>query len=256
MRVLPLLALLSLPVAAADDLGWTVGVVSCSKYAPVEFSALLRNVTAAKVPFKPDGDRPAIELVLTPEGKSAVRKPLPKEAICTKGPAEIEPGAFAWHVAGDLRRAFGRLPPGRYTLRAGDSEAAAFEVIDTSVEEARKNWKAPEGIELRVADGALVLVNRRKTPIVVPSYGDRDPLDTLATPQQWNGRAWTRFVGGFCGTGLVDVTIPAGGQRSLALPPLPDGILQVSVSCSERKGDAAEWFEAVTEPFLVDTFGG
>jgi hypothetical protein len=230
-----------------------VQVVSCSKYAPEEFAAQLRNVTTGKIAFKAEGDRLAVDLILEPEGKPAVRKPLPKEASCWKGPAELEPGAYGWYLGGDLRHAFGRLPPGRYKLRVANSEPAAFEVIDTSVEEARKNWTAPEGVEFRVADGVGVLVNRRKTPIAVYAYGVRQPLDALVTAQQWTGRAWGRFPGGFCGTGLQEVTIPAGGQRELALPALPDGILRLAVSChdAERKTP----IEAVTEPFLVDMFG-
>ena len=130
MRLLPLLALLSLPVSAADDLGWHVQVVTCSQYAPVEFVAQLRNISRRNVPFKPEGDRPGIELVLEPEGKPAIRKPLPKEATCTKGAEELPPGAFGWYLAGDLRRAFGRLAPGRYNLRVAGCEPAAFEVIE------------------------------------------------------------------------------------------------------------------------------
>jgi hypothetical protein len=139
------------------------------------------------------------------------------------------------------------------------SPAAAFEVIDTSLDEARKAWKAPEGIEFRVkAPGVGVLVNRRKTAIGLLAYGDRkdEPLQALVTAQQWTGREWTRFPGGFCGTGLSEITIAAGGEREVALPEPPDGIVRLSVSCFERKGEAAEAIEAVTEPFLVDTFKG
>lgn len=256
MRLLPILALLTLPAAAADDLGWHVQVATCSRFAPVEFVAMLRNVTTGKVAFQADGERPAVELVLEPEGKPAVRKPLPKDVVAWKGAAELEPGQYGWYLSGDLRRAFGRLPPGRYTLRVGTSLPAAFEVIDTTIEEARKNWSAPEGIELRIEKGVGVLVNRRKTAIALLAYGDRTPLDGLVTVQQWTGRAWTRTPGGFCGTGLSEVTIPAGARREIALPVLPDGIVRVSLPCFERKGDAAEAIEAVSEPLLVDTFEG
>ncbi len=265
-RMLPLLALLPLPLAEADDLGWHVQVASCSKYAAVEFQAQLRNVTTAKVEFKAEGDRPTAELILEPEGKPAVRKPLPKDAAAYKGPSELEPGQYGWYVSGDLRRAFGRLAPGRYALRGvfGDlvSEPAAFEVIDTSVEEATKNWVAPEGVEFRVADkdGARVgvLANKRKTPLALLAYRGAAgaPLQALVTAQQWTGRAWTGWVGGFCGTGLEEVTLAPGAEREIALPPFPDGILRLAVSCHERKGEETEPIEASTEPFLVDTFKG
>jgi len=259
-RILPLLALLPLPLAAADDLGWHVQVVTTSKYAPVEFQAQLRNVTQGKIAFASEGDQPAVELILEPEGKPAVRKPLPKEAVAYKGPAELEPSQYGWYVGGDLRLGFGRLAPGRYTLRAAlkgvVSEPAAFEIVDTSVEEAKKNSVAPEGVELRMKDGKAILVNRKKTPIFLLAYGDRKPLDALAMPQQWTGRAWTGPGGLFCGTGLSEVQIAPGEEREVTLPPLPDGILRIGVSCYERKGDANEAIEAVSEPFLVDTFKG
>jgi hypothetical protein len=262
--LLPLLALLPLPLAAAADLEWHVQALPVSKYAPVEFQAQLRNVSAGKIPFKALGERPALELILEPEGKPAARQPLPKEAVAYKGAAELEAGQYAWYVSGDLRHAFGRLAPGRYALRVSLGPAvsapAAFEVIDTSVEEARKSWTAPEGIELRVKEpGVGVLVNRRKTAIGLWAYGDRKdrPLDAMATAQQWTGRAWTRFAGGFCGTGLVEITIEPGGEREVALPAEPpDGILRHSVPCFEKKGEAVESIEAVSEPFLVDNFKG
>lgn len=256
--LLPLLALLPLPAAAAGDLGWHVQVASTSKYAPVEFVAQLMNVTKGRVAFKAEGERPAIELILEHAKAKAVRKPLPKEASVYKGPAELGPSQAGWYASGDLRLAFGRLEPGSYTLRVAlgglVSEPAAFEVIDTSVEEARKNWTAPEGIEFLVKDGKGVLVNRRKTEIVLQAYGDRKdaPLDALVTAQQWTGRAWTRFPGGFCGTGLVPLRIAPGEQREIALPVAPDGILRFAVPCSSGE----EPIEAVTEPFLVDTFKG
>ena len=259
---LPLLALLPLPPAAAGDLGWHVQVSTTSKYAPVEFQAQLMNVTKGKIAFKADGDRPAMDLILEAEGKPPVRKPLPKDVTAYKGPNELEPSQAGWYVTGDLRRAFGRLAPGRYTFRAAIaesvSEPATFEVVDTSVEEARKNWTAPEGIEFRVKDGKGVLVNRRKTPLQLLAYaGQKDaPLNALVTAQQWTGRAWTGFLGGFCGTGLQEVTIQPGEQREIALPPFPDGILRLAVSCYERKGEGQEAIEAVSEPFLVDTFKG
>ncbi|MCK6459238.1 MAG: hypothetical protein L6Q95_05010 [Planctomycetes bacterium] len=263
MRFLPLLALLPLPLAAAADLEWHVQVPPASKYAAVEFVAQLRNASAGKAAFGAEGDRPALELILETGGKPAARRPLPKEAVAYKGPAEVEPGGYAWYVTGDLRRAFGRLAPGRYALRVSlggvSSDPAAFEVIDTSLEEARKAWKAPEGIEFRVkAPGVGVLLNRRKTAIALWAYGDRkdEPLSALVTAQQWTGREWTRFPGGFCGTGLREIAIAPGGEREVALPELPDGIVRLAVSCFERKGDGAEATEAVTEPFLVDTFKG
>jgi len=265
-RILPLLALLPLPLAAADDLGWHVQVASCSKYAAVEFQAQLRNVTNGKIAFKGEGDRPAAELILESAGKAPVRKPLPRDAVAYRGPDELAPGQYGWYVSCDLRLAFGRLAPGRYTLRAvfGDiaSEPAAFEVSDTSVEEAKKNWAAPEGIEFRVADkdgGKVgILVNRRKTPLALLAYAGAQgaPLQALVTAQQWTGRAWTGFVGGFCGTGLEEVTIAPGAEREIALPSFPDGILRLAVSCHERAGEETKAIEAVTEPFLVDTFKG
>jgi len=164
-------------------------------------------------------------------------------------------------VSADLRRAFGRLPPGKYTLRVSAgalSGPAAFEVIDTSLEEAKKAWKGPEGIELRVkAPGVGVLVNRRKTAIGLWAYGGEQkgkPLDAMATAQQWTGRAFEAFAGGFCGTGLEEVTIAPGAEREIALPSMPDGILRLSVPCFLRNGDQTTPVEAVTEPFLVDTF--
>jgi hypothetical protein len=256
--LLPLLALLPLPAALAGDLGWHVQVVTTSKYAPVEFVAQLRNVTKGKIAFKAEGERPAIELILQRGKALPVRKPLPEETSVYKGPAELEPSQAGWYASGDLRLAFGRLEPGSYTLCAAleglVSEAAEFEVIDTSVEEARKHWTAPEGIEFRIKDGKGVLVNLRKTSIRLLAYGDRKdaPLDTLATAQQWTGRAWTRFPGGFCGTGLVEVTIAPGEQREIALPVFPDGILRFAVPCSSGE----EAIEAVSEPFLVDDFKG
>jgi hypothetical protein len=264
MRFLPLLALLPLPLAAADDLEWHVQASTVSKYAPVEFQAQLRNVSTGKVAFKAEGDRPDLELILEPEGKPALRKPLPKGAVAYKGPEELAAGQYAWYVGGDLRHAFGRLAPGRYSVRVSlggtTSAPAAFEVVDTSVEEARKAWEAPAGIEFRVkAPGVGVLVNRRKVAIGIWAYGgDRKdrPLDAMVTPQQWTGRAWTRFAGGFCGTGLEEVTIAPGGEREVALPAPPDGILRMSVSCFERKGEKVEAIEAVTEPLLVDEFKG
>jgi hypothetical protein len=255
--LLSLLALLPLLPAEAKDLEWHVQVVTASQYAPIEFVAQLRNPTAEKVAFPAKEERPGIVLTLETEGKPPVRKPLPKELAAYKGTAEVEPGQYAWYVSGDLRRAFGRLPPGRYTLRVG-AAAAAFEILETSVEEARKNWTAPEGIDLLAKDGKAILVNRRKTPISLYAYGDRadQPLDALTTAQQWTGRAWTRSPGGFCGTGLEEVVIPAGGRREIALLPLPDGILRLSVPCFERKGEEAVAIEALSEPFLVDTFPG
>jgi hypothetical protein len=258
--LLPLLALLPLPPAAAGDLGWHVQVLTTSKYAPVEFQAQLMNVTAKKIAFNAEGDRPAIDLILEHGKAPAPRKPLPKDATVYKGPAELEPSQAAWYVSGDLRCAFGRLAPGSYALRVaiGEnvSEPAAFEVVDTSVEEARKNWTAPEGIEFRVKDGKGVLVNRRKTPIALLAYGGQAPLNALVMAQQWTGRAWTASRGGYCGTGLEEVTIAPGAEREIALPSFPDGILRLSLSCYERKGDRNEAIEAVTEPFLVDTFKG
>jgi hypothetical protein len=264
MRLLPLLALLPLPLAAAGDLEWHVQAATASKYAPVEFQAQLRNVSPGKVAFEAADERPALELILEPEGKPPARKPLPKGAVAYKGPKELAPGSYAWYVSGDLRLAFGRLAPGRYALRVALggalSAAAAFEVVDTSVEEARKSWKAPEGVEFRVkAPGVGVLANRRKVAIGTWAYGgDRKdrPLEAMVIAQQWTGRAWTAFGGGFCGTGLEDVAIPPGGEREIALPAMPDGILRLSVSCFERKGEGMEPIEAVTEPFLVDTFKG
>ncbi len=260
-KILPLLALLPLPLAAAaGDLGWHVQVVTTSKYAPVEFQAQLMNVTKGKIAFTAEGDRPAVELILETEGKPALRKPLPKGAVAYKGPVELEPSQYAWYVGGDLRLAFGRLAPGRYTFRAAMggivSDAAAFEVLDTSLEEARKNWSAPEGVEFRVKDGKGFLVNRRKTPILLLAYGAGTPLEALVTAQQWTGRAWTGSPGGFCGTGLQEVTVDPGGEREISLPPFPDGILRIAVSCYERKGDGTEAIEAVSEPILVDTFKG
>ncbi|HEX5135367.1 MAG TPA: hypothetical protein VFY93_00210 [Planctomycetota bacterium] len=261
MRYLPLLALLPLPLAAADDLTWHVQVATVSKYAPVEFSAQLRNVSKGSLAFEAEGERPALELILEQEGKPAARKPLPKEAVAYKGPKELPPSEYAWFVSGDLRHAFGRLPPGKYTLRVsggGTSEPASFEVLDTSLEEAKKAWKGPEGVEFRVkAPGVGVLVNRRKTPIGLWAYGgDRkdQPLDAMATAQQWTGRAFEAFAGGFCGTGLEEVTVAPGGEREIALPALPDGILRLFVPCFERRGEKAVQIEALTEPFLVDTF--
>jgi hypothetical protein len=264
LRFLPLLALLPLPLAAAADLEWHVQVVSGSKYAPLEFVAQLRNVGKEKVTFKAEGDRPAVELLLEAAGKEPIRKPLPKEVAVYKGPSVLEMGQYGWYATGDLRRAFGRLAPGRYALRVSlggvVSAAAEFEVIDTSVEEARKAWTAPEGIEFRVkAPGVGVLTNRRKEPIGVWAYGgDRKdrPLDAMVTAQQWTGRAWQRFGGGFCGTGLEEVTLAPGAEREVSLPAMPDGILRLSVSCFERKGDKVSAIEAVSEPMLVDTFEG
>jgi hypothetical protein len=259
-KILPLLALLPLPAAAAGDLGWHVQVVTTSKYAPVEFQAQLLNVTKGNIKVKAEGDKPLIDLILEPEGKPPVRKPLPKETSAFKGPPELQPSQALWYVTGDLRLAFGRLAPGRYTLRAaiGDrvSEPAPFEIVDTSAEEAKKNSVAPEGVDLRVKDGKALLVNRRKTPIFLLAYGDREPLDALAMAQQWTGRAWTGPQGLFCGTGLSEVKIVPGEEREVTLPPLPDGILRIGVSCYERKGDGTEAIEAVSEPFLVDTFKG
>jgi len=262
MRYLPLLALLPLPLAAADDLAWDVQVATVSKYAPVEFSAQYRNYSKKNATFEANGERPALELILEPEGKPPVRKPLPKEAMVDKGPKELQPSQYGWYVKGDLRHAFGRLLPGKYTLRvslgAQVSKPAAFEVIDTSLEEAKKAWKSADGIELRVkAPGVGVIVNRRKTRIRLWAYGgDRKdrPLDALVTVQQWTGHAWQEPAGGFCGTGLGEVTIEPGGEREIALPPLPDGILRVAVACFERKGDKTSTIEVFTEPFLVDTF--
>ena len=261
-KILPLLALLSLPAAAADDFRWQVQVSTVSKYAPVEFVAQLRNDTKAKLPFQAAGDRPAAELILEAEGKPAVRKPLPKEAVAYKGPAEVEPSQYAWYVSGDLRHAFGRLGPGRYTLRVAAhgvvTEPAAFEVIDTSVEEARKDAAAIEGIEFRVKGKVGILRNRRKTPFAVLAYGDRkgEPLHAMVVVDQWAGprRGWTGPRGLFCGTGLEEVTIAPGEEREIALPDFPDGILRLSVSCCEGEGDAKKPLDAVTEPFLVDTF--
>lgn len=264
LRFLPLLALLPLPTAAAADLEWHAQVLTASKHAPVQFHAQLRNVSKAAIAFNVEGARPKAELILEPEGKEAVRKPLPKEATAYKGAEQVEPGAFAWYVSGDLRHAFGRLAPGRYALRVSIgqqvSPPAAFEVIDTTVEDARKASKAPEGIEFRVKEPFKgVVVNRRKVPIGIWAYGgDRKdrPLDAMVTAQQWTGREWARAGGGFCGTGLEEVMIAPGAEREVALPAPPDGIQRLSVSCFEREGEKVSAVEALTEPFLVDTFGG
>lgn len=261
MRFLPLLALLPLPVAAAGDLGWDVQVSATSKFAPVEFRAQLVNVTNANVAFRAEGERPAVELILEADGKAAVRKPLPKQAVVSKGPSRLAPRQFGWYVSGDVRHAFGRLQPGRYTLRATlggvVSAPTAFEVVDTSLEDAKKAWNAPEGIEFRVKEeGVGILANHRKQPIQLWSYGDLEPLQALVMVQQWTGRGWTASPGGYCGTGLVEVTIAPGAEKRVALPPIPDGIVRVAVSCSQGNGDKTVPIEAVTEPFLVDTFKG
>jgi hypothetical protein len=256
MRILPLLALLPLPLA--PTLTWHVQVASCSKYAPVEFQAQLLNASKEKMEFRAEGDRPQVELILEPEGKPPVRKPLPKEANAYKGPAELEPSQAAWFLRGDLRRAFGRLPPGRYSLRAAHGEnvsaPAAFEVLDTSIEEARKNSAGVEGIEFQVAGGVGVLVNRRARPLALLAYGKKTPLDALVTAQQWTGRAWTRSPGLFCGTGLEEVVVAPGERREIALPPLPDGILRLAVSCVDRSPEGPVSVEALSDPILVDTF--
>jgi len=245
-------AVATLLLLAAPDFGWRLQLpAEHSAFAAIRVQATL--LLAGKTPVA--APKLDIALELEPEGGKAIRKPLPKESMASPGPSPVTEGSYAWYVALDLRRAFGRLEPGKYTFRLIDThfkcEPVRFEVVATTLDDARKSGGGPGAVRLEVREGKGTLVNGSKAPIRLLAYGENTPLSCLTGAEQWTGRKWYGGIGGYCGTGLQEVVIPAGESRAIELPPTDDGIVRYVLDV--RTGE--ESLRVVSEPVLVDTLG-
>jgi len=274
------LALLAAPARAdgpapVNGLQWDIQLDrTFSDVGALTVRAFLRNVAAGPLRYEAKGDRPPVELVLTPKGGKPVTKALPAGFAVDRSHGALPRIQYAWFLTGDLREAFGKLPPGTYTVRLVHSaayktdapgfqpapipsEPLAFEVLKTTLDAARKQCPATPGIAFRAVEKGKgrvgLLTNHGEKPLKLWAYGDQGPgrpLQALVTTEVWNGRAWTGQAGGWCGTGLEEFTIAPGETREIALSPFADGILRFQLSCREGKKDLT----VCSEPILVDTW--
>ncbi len=237
-------------VVAAPDFAWQLQLPpEHSVHAAIRVQATL--LLSGKTPVA--APKLDIALLLQPEGGTPIRKPLPKDSNASVGPSPVPEGSYAWYVSLDLRRAFGRLEPGVYSFRIVDAafpcEPVKFEVLATTIEDARKNGGGPGEVRLEVRDGKGLLVNGSKGAIRLLAYGDRTPLSALVGTEQWTGRKWFGGIGGYCGTGLEEIEIAAGERCEVELPPSDDGIVRYVLSV--RQGEAS--LQVASAPVLVDT---
>jgi len=276
LLLLPL-ALLAAPARAegpVNGLQWDVQMERAfADVGALTVRAFLRNVAPGPLAYEAKGDRPPVELVLTPKGGKPVSKPLPAGFAVDRTRGALPRMQYAWFLTGDLREAFGKLPPGAYTVRlvhsaayktdaAGfhaapvPSEPLAFEIVKTTLEDARKQCPATPGIAFRAVEKGKgrvgLLTNHGEKPLTLWAYAGApgQPLQALVATEVWNGRAWTGQAGGWCGTGLEEFVIAPGETREIALSPYADGILRFQLSCRDGKKDLT----VCSEPILVDTF--
>jgi hypothetical protein len=189
----------------------------------------------------------------------------------------LNPNAYALYVGCDLRRAFGPMPPGKYTVQIVHAasgyrtDVPGFQpkeivakpfrltVVKTTLQEAQKKNDGTKGLELRVETvkdrKVAVLTNRRNRPVTFQVYGpDRKqvPAQSLLMAEQWNGTKWQVAVLGFCGTGLQSFVLKPGESRELHLPHYTrEGIVRLRMSCAEGTGKHAKALVATSDAFLV-----
>ena len=274
MRTLVLPALLACAALAGDpDPVKSVNGLNLQAWMEAEFASVggapvrvtLYNVSGDALLYRLDGDRPAIELRLTRKGEPTVRKPLPKDVqVHRPGGDTIPKGGHAWLFMVDLTDVFGALQPGAYALEVvhaskgyrtdakgfAPAEIAAgkvaFEIIETSLDDARQKNPASKDVALRLVklkDGTTVarMTNLGKGPLTFFAYtqeDEREPLSSLLVTESWTGRRWTGAVVGFCGTGLVRVTLHPGQTRDLMAPVLPAGIVRLTLEMTDPAGRA------------------
>lgn len=267
-ETLILLITLALPAAAQDAIAAQHGVNGLrwvlqmgqefSSLNSIEVRATLHNVSGKPLTFRSADKRPRITWILGPEGGKTVRKPLPAGAPVYRGGSTLQPQSYAWLVITDLREVFGPLSPGRYVVqielaaegyrveRPGfkalpiRSSPVKLEVFATTLEDARKANKKAVGVDLKVQakgkERVGILTNRRARTLVFWAYKGAPgrPLSAMVTLQSWTGRGWSGNAGGFCGTGLEQVTLAPGKSVELELPSHGKGIHRFVFDCAEQ----------------------
>jgi len=270
-------------VATADEAPEAVNGLSLQIWMEKEFAGIgalpfqvtLYNVSGAPMLYRLDGERPPLEFLLRRHGEKAERRvALPEKIdVIPVAAGRLPANGQAWIVRADLRRVFGPLEPGRYTVRVVhaakgyrtdikgfapaevSSTTHAFEIIETSLEEARKNSPGSKDVAMRVVegkDGARIVrvTSLAKTPLNFFAYtvDGREPLSSLVLAQNWTGRSWAGGQGGFCGTGLAPVVLAPGQTRDLQAPQMHEGIVRLMLDFTDAAGKP---LRVQSEPFLL-----
>ena len=216
---------------------------------PVRVTISLVNVSTTET-LRVGGGEP--EILLTPEGKETRRWKLRPDGIALRAPQGlVEPGQVALQASLDLRKVFGKLPAGRYSLQvvmpgAPSSETVTFEIVEASFEDAVKAHEPAEGLEFTVKEGRGVLTNRRKEAIRFLAYGTGgdgtkfvEPLPTLLHWERWHPKlGWIAVPMGYCGTGLGTFVLEPGKSCELELVPTDCGIFRYVLHCQADSGAA------------------
>lgn len=257
-------ALLAAPRASAAPAASVVWEVTLAPGAEISsadailLDARLVNRTGGTITFHQDA-RPVLVLA---KGKGMrVEKALPQATgIHETGNFMPLDGEVAHGFHLDLRRVFGRLPAGAYSLQVVYPAAAyrvegagkwprrdlasakiAFRVTATSLADAEAANPADSELAMvldppSTIDGKwkryeqAVLRNVGRRPVTFRAYVRGDPAEPLLATLEWE--RWSPTAGwvspgslGWCGTGLGEFTLAAGASERLHVsPPSADGI--------------------------------
>ena len=287
--ILTLLCALAVPVAAKEDPARTktipgkpVGGLSWYLGMPRQFTdhdalfvtCTLSNVSGGQITIPEAANR--VDFVLTGQDQNPVRREM--KGLQLQG-ANVRKGGYLYRFSTDLRRLFGRLKPGRYTLRlvlpgsaykikgvqnASDIPSAdvSFVVIKTTLADARQATKKAGDVKIEVipnkgkAPTLCRVTNTGNRTISVSAYvGPKDqPLTCISfVHEKWTGRGFIQTsMGGWCGTGLGEVQIKPGESRQLAIISHTEGIGRFKLSYSANGKSRTAYSDAV----LIDTFNG
>ncbi len=264
-----------IPGKAVDGLSWSLGMPrQFTDHDALSVTCTLSNVSGGQLTIPEAANK--VVFILTGQDQEPVRREM--KDLQLQG-ANVRKGGYLYRFSADLRRLFGRLKPGRYTVRlvlAGSaykikgvqnardvpSADVTFHVVKTTLADARQATKKAGDVRIEVipnkgkAPTLCNVTNTGNRPISISAYvGPKDqPLTCISfVHEKWTGRGFIQTsMGGWCGTGLGEVQIKPGESRQLAIISHTEGIGRFALSYSANGKSHTAYSDAV----LIDTFNG
>ena len=264
------------PGKTVDGLSWSLGMPrQFTDHDALSVTCTLSNVSAGQITILDAANK--VDFVLTAQNQKPVRREM--KGLQLQG-ANVRKGGYLYRFSTDLRRLFGRLAPGRYTVRlvlpgtaykikgvqsARDVPSAdvTFDVVKTTLAAARRAGQKTSDVKIELianqgkAPTFCKVTNTGNRTIGITAYvfGPKDqPLTCISfMHEKWTGRKFIQlWSGGWCGTGLGDVRIKPGESRKLEIISLTEGIGRFKLTYTASGKSRTAYSDAV----LIDTFNG
>jgi len=194
------------------------------------------------------------EVILAREGAPPRALRLQKKRIDGESrDPKAGPGEMVASWSFDLRRLFGPLEPGTYrvTLKLGDAVAeTALTITAASLKDAEKAAIPEVGLDLVVKGGTATLRNRLREEVRVANLaGTGAPLQPPFLVERFHpAQGWIAVPMGFCGTGMGEAVLPAGGTADVVLRAPRAGILRFVLPVTA----GGKEIRVVSNPVLAD----